>query len=439
MAWTVGGISGSPSWAPPSAQQHARGLDDEEGVAAARARRSPRGRSSSRRLAAGLPDELGCVGVRQRFEAHADLVDRPDSPGGPLVDQFGARRDDDQHAAGAAPSARDDALDQVQHLRPQRVRVLEHQRDRTLGSRAPRSARGIPRGRRARTRTRRGAGRTDPAARSSRPTVRLSEPVTQTRSINSRSRSDAHRSASSSSPTPAISRTIDASGRECGAVAVMWLRADQHGRPRGRDRRRTRAASRDLPMPGSPTIVNSNGRDVLTTRENERRRIASSSARPTNGIVRRADRVLSPSTGNAAKRLREPLRVDEPLVAERHHAVGQQPRRAPHDDLADGRRRPATERRCSPPIRSRGAGPPGRCPSLPRPTRPRRGSGAARATPTRRHRRLTRCLDSEPRAHRAQCVVLVHPRQPEHRHHGVPDELLGLVRGARRARRTATS
>ncbi len=60
-------------------------------------------------------------------------------------------------------------------------------------------------------------------------------------------------------------------------------------------------------MPGSPTTVNRSGRDVVITRENERRSIASSSARPTNGIVRRADRVLRPSTQNAESCWANPL------------------------------------------------------------------------------------------------------------------------------------
>ena len=145
--------------------------------------------------------------------------------------------------------------------------------------------------------SRRGADR--PSSASSRSTVRLSEPVTQTRSINARSRSVAT-FAPSSSPTPAMSRTIDAAGANVALFAVMWLRPISTV-PSGSRPATNSAASRDLPMPGSPTIVNSNGRDVLTTRENERRRIASSSARPTNGMVLRADRVLSPSTGNAAK------------------------------------------------------------------------------------------------------------------------------------------
>ena len=84
------------------------------------------------------------------------------------------------------------------------------------------------------------------------------------------------------------------------------------------------AASRDLPMPASPTIVNNSGREVLITRENDCRSIASSSDRPTNGIVRRVDLVVSPSTGNPTSGSLNPFDAEPPapLAAARrwrHH------------------------------------------------------------------------------------------------------------------------
>ena len=60
-------------------------------------------------------------------------------------------------------------------------------------------------------------------------------------------------------------------------------------------------------MPGSPTTVKSIGVPVACTRANDCRSNASSSARPTNGIVRRADRVVRPWTGNAVSWVSNPF------------------------------------------------------------------------------------------------------------------------------------
>ena len=57
------------------------------------------------------------------------------------------------------------------------------------------------------------------------------------------------------------------------------------------------SARRDLPIPGSPITVTSSGRPVATTRAKPSRKMVSSLPRPTNGIVRRTDRPVSPSTG----------------------------------------------------------------------------------------------------------------------------------------------
>src|SRR5260370_1202857 len=67
------------------------------------------------------------------------------------------------------------------------------------------------------------------------------------------------------------------------------------------------SASRDLPIPASPTMVTSTGRPVEVASPRLWSRIACSLARPTNGIVRRADRVVRPSTGNASRAESKPL------------------------------------------------------------------------------------------------------------------------------------
>ena len=93
---------------------------------------------------------------------------------------------------------------------------------------------------------------------------------------------------------------MTAAGANVALSAPMWLRPTRTV-PSGSSPARNSAASRDLPMPGSPTIVNSSGVEVAITRENEWRSIASSSRCPRTGWFVRTERVLSPSTGNAAK------------------------------------------------------------------------------------------------------------------------------------------
>jgi hypothetical protein len=60
-------------------------------------------------------------------------------------------------------------------------------------------------------------------------------------------------------------------------------------------------------MPGSPRTVTSTGWPELLARKRLSRRIVSSLARPTNGIVRRADRIESPSTGKPASSAAKPF------------------------------------------------------------------------------------------------------------------------------------
>ena len=79
-----------------------------------------------------LSREVGSLVLGQSLEADAHLIDGPRAPAGPLVEQLRPGRDHHQHTARTPPSPRGDPLDQVQHLRPQRLRVLEQERDRSL-------------------------------------------------------------------------------------------------------------------------------------------------------------------------------------------------------------------------------------------------------------------------------------------------------------------
>ncbi len=148
-----------------------------------------------------------------------------------------------------------------------------------------------------------GRGPDSPTRASSRSNVR--SPSMQTRSISSRNRSAAT-SVGSSSPTPATSRTMAAAGANVALSAPRWLRPTRTV-PSGSSPARNSAASRDFPIPGSPTSVNRSGREVVMTRENACLSIASSSDLPTKGIVRRTERVLSPSTLKAASGSAKPL------------------------------------------------------------------------------------------------------------------------------------
>ncbi len=81
---------------------------------------------------AGLARELRGLGLGQRLEPHGDLVRRAAAPPGPVVEQLVPGRDDDEHAAGTVAPSSGDPLDQIEHLRSQRVRVLEEQRHGSL-------------------------------------------------------------------------------------------------------------------------------------------------------------------------------------------------------------------------------------------------------------------------------------------------------------------
>ncbi len=105
---------------------------------------------------------------------------------------------------------------------------------------------------------------------------------------------------------PAASRTIEAVGANVAESLINELLPTSVSTP-GSTPAPNSSSSRDLPMPGSPTTVKSIGVPVACTRANDCRSSASSSARPTNGIVRRADRVVRPCTGNAASSVSNPF------------------------------------------------------------------------------------------------------------------------------------
>ena len=156
----------------------------------------------------------------------------------------------------------------------------------------------------------------NPKSSASSSTSRSVAPGRDTRSTSSRSRCLAF-SGGSDSSRPACSPTIAAAGANV-SVSV-------NGRERPRSTvtssptpATSSSARRDLPMPGSPTTVTSTGRPEVVVRARLSRRIASSLPRPTNGIVRRDERVVSPSTGKPASSPTlavEPLRRDRPLPA----------------------------------------------------------------------------------------------------------------------------
>ena len=67
------------------------------------------------------------------------------------------------------------------------------------------------------------------------------------------------------------------------------------------------SASRDFPIPASPAMVTNAGIPVWVARARHSRRIVSSLDRPTSGMVRRAERVVRPSTGYAERSSVNPL------------------------------------------------------------------------------------------------------------------------------------
>ena len=99
-------------------------------------------------------------------------------------------------------------------------------------------------------------------------------------------------SAGSPSSIPAASRTIVAMGAKVALSVERWLRPIKAA-PSTSSPAMNSSASRDFPIPDSPTTVTSSGRSLALTRAKPSRRIVSSFARPTKGMVRRTDRVLS--------------------------------------------------------------------------------------------------------------------------------------------------
>src|SRR5438445_2544859 len=129
-------------------------------------------------------------------------------------------------------------------------------------------------------------------------TVRSASDGSQQRSTSSRSRR-VILSGGSPGSIPARSPMIAATGEKV-AVSVYdrgWPRRTTTAAPTPAP---NSSARRDLPIPGSPTTVTSTGRPVEVARPRLWSRMACSPARPTKGIVRRAERVLSPSTGKAS-------------------------------------------------------------------------------------------------------------------------------------------
>ena len=118
-------------------------------------------------------------------------------------------------------------------------------------------------------------------------------------------------SGGSSSSIPARSPTIVAAGANV-AVSVTDLGRPSRTTVWSGTLAMSSSPSRDLPIPGSPRTVASTGSPVFVDRTRLSRRIVSSLARPTNGIVRRADRVERPSTGDRAERTVEALRLEVP-------------------------------------------------------------------------------------------------------------------------------
>ena len=107
-------------------EQHAGRLDDEERVAAGAL-------GDLGRLvvvdapARGLPREDDRLVVVQRLEPEPDRVLGGRAPRRPVVEQARARERDHERLAVALSRGRAEALDQLEHLRPELVRVLEHE------------------------------------------------------------------------------------------------------------------------------------------------------------------------------------------------------------------------------------------------------------------------------------------------------------------------
>ena len=124
--------------------------------------------------------------------------------------------------------------------------------------------------------------------------VRADVRASDTRSASSTNRC---RTSSGLSParTPATSPTIAAAGENV-AVSVRARVWPRRMRTAALTPAASSSASRDLPMPDSPTTVARTGLPLVLATPRLWPRIACSFPRPTKGIVRRAERGVSPST-----------------------------------------------------------------------------------------------------------------------------------------------
>ena len=183
------------------------------------------------------------------------------------------------------------------------------------------------------------------------------------------------------------------------------------------------SARRDLPIPASPAMVTNAGVPVAVACARHSRRIVSSLDRPTSGIVRRAERVVIPSTGYAGRSSVNPLARMFRSDSERDLGLGERVRGLSREHLsgAGGRLEPGRgvhdgsgdEELSGRPHSRRGdAG----FDADANPERLRESERAAQTTES--------AADRQAGAHRAERVVLVDRRESEHRHHGVADELL---------------
>ena len=176
-------------------------------------------------------------------------------------------------------------------------------------------------------------------------------------------------------------------------------------------------------MPPSPRIVARTGRPAPAARAKHSRRIVSSLERPTNGMVRRTERVVSPSAGKAERKPSNPFATTSRRLAVGDLRVGQGVRRDPGQDLAglgsglQARRRvhdlTGHEQLSGGAFARGGLARLDAHPHVERLSEPRGAAESAHAG-----------ADREARSDRAHRVVLVDVRQPEDRHDGVADELL---------------
>src|SRR5207248_6725644 len=105
-------------------------LDDEERVAAGSVRDLDR-LDIADSAAAGVPRKLYGVVAREGLEPDQHRVAAARAPPGPLVQKLVARERHDERPPGTGPIDTE-TLDQVEHRRLQRVRVLEDQEHRVV-------------------------------------------------------------------------------------------------------------------------------------------------------------------------------------------------------------------------------------------------------------------------------------------------------------------